>query len=50
MPLEFGGRSKRSEKKLKNKKIVEVKFRSTLYFSQRADNNKNKNSSMKELF
>jgi hypothetical protein len=32
MPREFGGRLKRGEKKLRNKKIVEVNFRSTVYF------------------
>jgi hypothetical protein len=47
--LEFGGRSKRSEKKLRNKKIVEVNFRSTAYFSQKTDNNENNNSLTKKV-
>jgi hypothetical protein len=33
VPPEFGGRSKRSKEKLRNKKLVEVNFRSTVYFS-----------------
>jgi hypothetical protein len=31
MPREFGGRLKRSEKKIRNKKIVNMNFRSTVF-------------------